>query len=106
MPFDEATLDAIKAAAGEPGAAGIHPNTAGESPAFFSMFYAATGERTERSYGATEGNALDNLLLVLQGKGDEVDKALRLVQAQRTEADAQTVLDAAVAERTAIESER
>lgn len=102
--FDQATLDAIKAAATEEGGILLRPHFA-DGPAFQAYWQRSAGGASHNAWGTSEGDALDNLLLMMQGKAAEVKKSLRLQAAQMAESEAQAVLDAAVAERTAIERE-
>ena len=102
----DTTLAAIKAIAptDEPGGLLLRPDFDPLRPGLEAYWQRASGA-SHSSWGDNEAAGLDNLLLVMQGRGDEVDRALRLQVAQATEAERQAALDAAVAEREAIEAE-
>lgn len=110
MPFDQATIDAIAALSSAEGAIEVTPDfdpNTGDHVGFTATWQLPGFARPEASMtGRDLGEALDNLLLVKQGSGPQVVKSIRLRAAQAREAEAQAVLDAAVAERTAIEAER
>ena len=108
MPFDRATLDAIKAAA-PPGSLMLRPlQDDGSLPAslrigrFSAEWQGPVGTPSHTAPGDTEAEALDNLLLNLEGK---LDRAIRLRAAQAREHEAQARYDAARAEREAIEKD-
>ena len=102
----ETTLAAIRTAApdDEPGGISLLPGFSPEMPAVRAHWQRASGA-SATSWGDTEAEALDNLLLVMQGNGAQVERALRLKVARATEAERQAALDAATAERVAIEAE-
>lgn len=99
--FDQQTLDALRSAGGE---GGVSLDPTFEDPPWRARWVTEGGPRFV-AYGDSEGQALDSLLLVMTGKGDEVDKTLRLKLAIRHEAEAQAAYDAAKAEREAVENE-
>ncbi len=103
----DTTLAAITLAApgDKPGGLLLRPDFDPSRPGFEAYWQRASGA-SHSSWGDTEAEALDNLLLVMQGNGDQVDHALRLKVAQASEASQQAALDAAIAEREAIEAER
>lgn len=63
----------------------------------------ASGSTRAESSGATPAQALDNLLLVLQGRESEVSRAVLLARAQRREARIGEQLAVATAERIGLE---
>ncbi len=103
MPFAQATLDSINALGAAPGGVVVRPF---HQDGTFRAYWEQPDGFTHEAEGATEAEALDNLLLVMQGNGDQVDQAIRLRKALALEAERQSALDAAVAEREAIEAER
>jgi len=102
----DSTIAAIKVAAPteSPGGVAIRPNFQPSLPAFTAEWLTARSANFE-AVGDTEQEAFDNLLLVLQGKEDTVDKRIRLRRAQALETAALAEAAIKTAEREAIEAE-
>ena len=93
MPFDKPTLDAIRAAAPKPGGLLLTPeftvpveDATAVDVDYTALWLDTAGSTKAESSGATPAQALDNLLLVLQGRASEVSRAVLLARAQRREA--------------------
>jgi len=102
----DATIAAIKVAAPteSPGGIAIRPNFQPSLPAFTAEWLTARSANFE-AVGDTEQEALDNLLLVLQGKSGTVEKRIRLRKAQAEETAALAEAAIKTAEREAVEAE-